>query len=86
MNIGRVTTQMIEAYLDKMKVTGRTRFNVWRHIRALANFAVRRRYLSRESRDDIFGIERPTMEHGEIEVFSPVGGDSETVEEKTAVK
>jgi len=71
MNISEVTSQMIEAHLDGKNVSGRTKQNHLKHIISLFKFCVRKKYLTKDAMDEVTGIEKPTAEHTEIEIFSP---------------
>lgn len=70
MNIGEVTGQMIEKYLNGMDVCGRTKANHLGHIIALFNFAIRRKYLPKDSLDEVKAVERPEEAPTEIEIFT----------------
>jgi integrase len=71
MNISLVTSQMIEAHLDGKNVSGRTKQNHLKHIISLFKFCVRKKYLTKDAMDEVTGIEKPTAEQTEIEIFSP---------------
>ena len=70
MKIGEVTGLMIEKYLNGMDVCGRTKGNHLRHIIALFHFAVKRKYLPKDSIDEINAVERPEEEPSEIQIFT----------------
>lgn len=70
MNIGEVTGQMIEKYLNGMDVCGRTKANHLGHITALFNFAVKRKYLPKDSLDEVKSVERPEEIPNEIQIFT----------------
>ncbi len=69
-NIGDVTGPMIEHYLQSMDVAGRTKANYLQHITALFNFAIRRKYLPKDSIDEVKAVERPEEIPSEIQIFT----------------
>ncbi len=71
MNISDVSGSTIEAYLDAMEATGRTKLNHFRHIRTLFRFCVRRKYLSKEALEEIEAVEKPKEDLTDIQIFSP---------------
>lgn len=70
MNLGDVTGTMIEKYLQGMDVTGRTKSNHLGHITALFNYAIKRKYLPKESLDEVKAVERPEENPSEIQIFT----------------
>lgn len=70
MNIGEVTGQMIEKYLNGMAVCGRTKANHLGHITALFNFAIRRKFLPKDALDEVKAVERPEEAPSEIHIFT----------------
>ncbi len=70
MKIGEVTGLMIEKYLNGMDVCGRTKGNHLRHIISLFNFAVKRKYLPKDSLDEVKSVERPEQIPSEIQIFT----------------
>lgn len=70
MKMGEVTGLMIEKYLNGMDVCGRTKGNHLRHIISLFNFAVRRKYLPKDSLDEVKSVERPEQIPSEIQIFT----------------
>lgn len=71
MNIAEVTGTMIQAYLDSLGLSGRTQLNHLRHISSLFQFAVRRKYLTKDALDELEAVEDPEEEITEIEIFTP---------------
>jgi integrase len=71
MDIGQVTQTKIQAFVDSLDVSGRTKLNYLQHITSLFRFAIRRKYLAKDAVDELLGIERPEAEDNEIEIFSP---------------
>lgn len=61
----------VDRFLERLNVQGRTRLNYLRHIGSLFRFAARRKYLPRETLDDLLSVDRPKVEEGEILIFSP---------------
>jgi site-specific recombinase XerD len=76
MNIAQVTGQMIQDYLDSLsslsslKLSGRTQRNHLRHISGLFQYAVRKKYLTKDSLEELESIENPEEECADIEIFS----------------
>ena len=71
MNISQVTGLMIEKYLTGLEVTGRTKINHLRLITSLFKFAIKRRYLAKDSLDEVEAVEKPEEDQTEIQIFSP---------------
>ena len=71
MNIGQVTGPMIQAHLDGMKVSGRTRRNHLRLITSLFRFAVKRKHLPKDSLEELEAVERPEVTPTETLIFTP---------------
>jgi integrase len=71
MNIGDVSGRTIQAWLDAMKGSGRTKHNYLRHIAALIRFAIKRKYLPKDALDEIEAVETPKQDVAEIEIFKP---------------
>ena len=69
--IDAVSIPEVERFLDRLKVGGRTRLNYLRHISSLFRFAARRKFLPRETLDDLLSIEKPQVEDGAILIFTP---------------
>ena len=79
--ISNVTGKQIEEYIRGLKtlgsnesqrrsLAGRTQNNIRRLISTLFKFAIKRGYLPKDH-DEISGVEKATVDSGEIEVFSP---------------
>lgn len=71
MNISSVSGTMIQAWLDAMKGSGRTKVNYLRVIASLFHFAVKRKYLSKDSLEEIEAVQQAREDNGEIEIFTP---------------
>jgi integrase len=71
MNIGDVSGRMIQAWLDAMQGSGRTKHNYLRHIAALIRFAIKRKYLPKDALDEIDAVETPKQDAVEVEIFKP---------------
>jgi len=71
MNIGAVSGVMIQAWLDKLNVKGRTKQNYLRVMGALFGFAIRRKYLPKEAADEIEAVQSPKEDNSEVEIFTP---------------
>ena len=79
--ISSVTGAQIETYIRGLKtsnsdesqrrqLSGRTQNNIRRLISTLFKFAIKRGYLPKDH-DEISGVEKATVDSGEIEVFNP---------------
>jgi len=79
--ISTVTGAQIETYIRGLKtsnsdesqrrqLSGRTQNNIRRLISTLFKFAIKRGYLPKDH-DEISGVEKATVDSGEIEVFNP---------------
>lgn len=71
MNIGDVSSAMLQVWIDRMNVSGRTKQNYMRSVAALLNFAVRRKWAPKEIASEIDAVQLPKAENEEIEIFSP---------------
>ena len=67
-----VTGTMIQQYIDNLDLAARSKWNHLRHIGALFRFAIKRKYLSKESIDELEAVEMPDLEDGEIHIFTPL--------------
>jgi integrase len=70
-DIGNLSSAMIQAWLDAMNVVGRTKQNYLRVIGALFRFAVSRKYLPKDSVEEIESVQAPKVDSGEVEIFTP---------------
>ena len=70
-NISDMTGILIQAWLDALKVSGRTKQNYLRIIGALFRFAIRRKYLPKDAMDEIEAVQPPKEDTTEIEIFTP---------------
>jgi integrase len=72
MNIGDVKGKQIQAWLDAMKRSGRTKYNYLRCISTLFRFAIRRKYLTKDALDEIEAVDRSKQDtDGPIEIYTP---------------
>jgi integrase len=71
MNIGSVSAKMIQAWLDGLNVSGRTKQNYLRHIATLVRFAIKWKYLPKDALDEIEAVETPKQDASEIEILTP---------------
>jgi integrase len=81
LRITSVTGKQIEEYIRGLKtlngdesqrrqLSGRTQNNIRRLVSTLFKFAIKRGYLAKDH-DEISGVEKASVDSGEIEVFSP---------------
>ncbi len=81
LRITNVTGKQIEEYIRGLKtlngdesqrrqLSGRTQNNICRLVSTLFKFAIKRGYLPKDH-DEISGVEKASVDSGEIEVFSP---------------
>ena len=81
LRITSVTGKQIEEYIRALKtlnnsesqrqsLAGRTQNNIRRLVSTLFKFAIKRGYLPKDH-DEISGVEKASVDNGEIEVFSP---------------
>ncbi len=81
LRISSVSGKQIEEYIRGLKtlgrdekqrrqLSGRTQNNIRRLVSTLFKFAIKRGYLPKDH-DEISGVEKATVDSGEIEVFSP---------------
>ena len=82
LRIANVTGKQIEEYIRGLKtlgsdetkrhsLAGRTQNNIRRLVSTLFKFAIKRGYLPKDN-DEISGVEKASVDSGDIEVFSPV--------------
>jgi integrase len=69
-SISSISTQQIEAFLQSLKVSGRTQNNFRRIVGTLFKFAIKRGYLPKDH-PGVSGVELASEHPGEIEIFSP---------------
>jgi integrase len=70
-DIGDVKGKLIQAWLDAMNRSGRTKQNYLCAVAALFRFAIRRKYLPKDGIDEIKAVEKPKQNVGEVEIFTP---------------
>ena len=70
-NLCDVTGIMIEKWLDGMKISGRSKQNYLRVVTSLFRFAIRRRYLPKESFGEIEAVQPPKVDNREVVIFTP---------------
>lgn len=71
MNLSGVSGSLIQAWLDAMTGSGRTKLNYLRVIAALFNFAIKRKYLPKDAVEEIEAVQQAKEDNGEIEIFTP---------------
>ncbi len=71
MNIAGVSGSLIQAWLDAMKGSGRTKRNYLRVIAALFRFAIKRKYLPKDALEEIEAVQQVKKDSCEIEIFTP---------------
>ncbi|MFM8471172.1 MAG: tyrosine-type recombinase/integrase [Limisphaerales bacterium] len=71
MNISGVSGSLIQAWLDAMTGSGRTKLNYLRVIAALFKFAIKRKYLPKDAVEEIEAVQQAKEDNGEIEIFTP---------------
>jgi integrase len=71
LNIGGVSGTMLQAWLDGMKSSGRSKRNYLAVVAALFRFCIKRKYLPKEAIEEIEAIQQPKADNGEIEIFTP---------------
>ena len=71
LNIAGVSGTMLQAWLDGMKASGRTKRNYLAVIAALFNFCIKRKYLPKEAVEEIEAVQQQKEDNGEIEIFTP---------------
>ena len=72
MDITGVSAAMLQAWLDGLSVSGRTKQNHLRVIGALFRFAISRRYLPKDAIEELDGIQQAKADNSLIEIFSPL--------------
>ncbi len=82
MNISGVSGKLIQAWLDEMKGSGRTKQNYLRVVTALIRFAIRRKYLPKDAIEEVEAVQQAKEDNGETEIFTP----AEMTEILTAAK
>jgi integrase len=71
MNISGVSGTMLQAWLDDMRGSGRTKQNYLRVVTALFRFAIRRKYLPKDAIEEVEAVQQAKEDSGEIEIFTP---------------
>jgi integrase len=71
MNISGVSSSMLQAWLDSMKASGRTKQNYVRAIGSLFRFGSARRYLPKDSIEEVEAIQQAKADNSEIQIFRP---------------
>jgi integrase len=71
MNIGGVSSSMLQAWLDAMKASGRTKQNYVRAISSLFRFASARRYLPKDAIEEVEAVQQAKADNSAIEIFTP---------------
>jgi hypothetical protein len=68
-NIAGVSSSMLQAWLDGMEVSGRTKQNYVRVIGALFRFGIARRYLARDAIEEVDSVQQAKADNNQIETF-----------------
>ncbi len=71
MNICDLAGTLIQRWLDEMKAGGRSKQNYLRTVTTLFRFAIKRKYLPKESFDEIEAVQPPKRENKEVVIFTP---------------
>ena len=71
LNIGGVSGQMLQAWLDGMDASGRTKRNYLMQIAALFRFSVKRKYLPKDAIEEVEAVQQAKEDNGEPEIFTP---------------
>lgn len=69
-NINGISGTMLQAWLDDMKGSGRTKQNYLRVVASLFRFAIKRKYLAKDSLEEIEAVQQAKADSGEIEIFT----------------
>ena len=71
MNIGGVSGKLVQAWLDQMNLSGRTKRNNLHAVGALFRFAIRQKYLCKDALEEIESVQQAKLDDDAIEIFSP---------------
>jgi integrase len=71
MNIGGISGKLVQAWLDQMNLSGRTKRNNLHAVGALFRFAIRQKYLPKDALEEIKSVQQAKLDDGEIEIISP---------------
>jgi integrase len=71
LNIGGLSGRMLQAWLDGMEASGRTKRNYLMQIAALFRFAVKRKYLPKDAIEEVEAVQQAKEDNGEPEIFTP---------------
>jgi integrase len=71
MHITGISGAMIQAWLDAMKGSGRTKRNYLRIIASLFRFAIKRKFLPKDALEEIEAVQQAKENTGEIEIYTP---------------
>ena len=69
--IASLSAQHVQAFLNSIDGTNRTRLNYLRQIVSLVRFAVRRKYAPRDLLDELESVDRPASRPKDTEIFTP---------------
>jgi integrase len=70
-NLCDLNGTMIEKWLDGMKISGRSKLNYLRVVATLFRFAIRRKYLPKESFGEIEAVQPPRVDNREVAIYTP---------------
>jgi integrase len=71
MSVGDITGKLLQAWLDGMTVSNRTKINELRLVSGLLNFAVRRKYAPVDLLEELKAVERPESKSSPALIFTP---------------
>lgn len=71
MHLGGVSGIMLQAWLDNMEASGRTKRNYLAVVAALFRFCIRRKYLPKDAIEEVEAVQQTKEDNGEIEIFTP---------------
>lgn len=71
MNISDVNSQLLQKWIDSLQVSGRTKQNYLRTVSALINFAISRKWIPKESIEEVKAVQLPKEDIVEIDTFTP---------------
>lgn len=71
MNIGGVSGKLVQAWLNQMNLSGRTKWNNLQAVGALFRFAIKQKFLPKDALEEIKSVQQVKLNEGEIEIFTP---------------
>ncbi|MHB8520906.1 MAG: tyrosine-type recombinase/integrase [Limisphaerales bacterium] len=70
-NIGGVSGPLLQAWLDAMDGSGRTKRTYLAMVAALFRFCIKRRYLPKDAIEEVEAVQQAKEDSGEIEILTP---------------